>query len=275
MVSKLLAIASALMLMLPIAASAQEHSRLDDILKRGKVIVGVSSEAPPFGYIDEKGDLTGFDIDVARLVAKALFNDPSPSRIEFVKQGFAARWPNVDTGAVDFGIQVTTILPDRVTRVGFTRAYIDSGIVVVVKKDSPIKTFKDLDNDKYSMAILTTPIQADRANRFFPKAKQIVLDSIASQFTAVKGNRADAAQLDKPVALWYLKNNPDMRILDEELTTPTNNAIFMKLGDFKLWQVLDTLVGEMTGGSMFSEYSALYEKYFGNKPPHAKYYVKN
>jgi polar amino acid transport system substrate-binding protein len=55
---------------------------------------------------------------------------------------------------------------------------------------------------------------------------------------------------------------------------PTNNAIFLKLGDFKWWQVLDTLVAEMTGGSLYPEYSAIYQKWFGTKPPHGKYYVK-
>jgi polar amino acid transport system substrate-binding protein len=257
------------------AAQAQEKSRLDEIMARGKVIVGVTSEAPPFGFIDEKGELVGFDIDIAKLLAKYLFNnDASPKRIEFVKQGFAARWPNVESGAVDFGIQVTTILPDRVMRVAFTQAYIDSGIVVIVRKDSPIKTLKDLDNDKFTTALLTNPQQAERAKLFFPKAKTIIFDSVAAQFTAVKSNRADAAQLDTPVARWYVKQNPEMRILDEALVPPTNNAVFLKMGDFKFWLVLDTLVGEMKGGSLYNEYAAIYEKWFGEKPLHAKYYVK-
>ena len=254
---------------------AQEKSRLDEVMARGKVIVGVTSEAPPFGFIDEKGELVGFDIDIAKLIAKYLFNkDESPNRIEFVKQGFAARWPNIESGTVDFGIQVTTILPDRVLRVGFTRPYIDSGIVMIVKKDSPFKKLKDLDSDKFTTAVLTNPQQAERAKLFFPKAKMIVFDSIAAEFTAVRGNRADAAQLDTPVAQWYVKQNPDMRILDEALMPPTNNAIFMKLGDFKWWQVLDTLTGEMTGGSLYPEYSAIYKKWFGVNPPHTKYYYK-
>lgn len=255
------------------AAQAQEKSRLDEVMQRGKVIVGVTSEAPPFGFIDEKGELVGFDIDIAKLIAKYLFaKDESPKRIEFVKQGFAARWPNVESGAVDFGIQVTTILPDRLLRVGFTRPYIDSGIVMVVKKSSPIKMLKDLDDPKYTTAVLTNPQQAERAKLFFPKAKMVVFDSIAAEFTALKTNRADGAQLDTPVAQWYVKQNPDTRILDEALMPPTNNAIFMKMGDFKWWQVLDTLVGEMTGGSLYPEYSAIYEKWFGTKPHHAKYY---
>jgi len=256
-------------------AQAQEKSRLDEVLQRGKVIVGVTSEAPPFGFIDEKGELVGFDIDIAKLIAKYLFNkDESPNRIEFMKQGFAARWPNVESGAVDFGIQVTTILPDRVLRVAFTRPYIDSGIVMVVKKDSPFKQLKDLDDSKYTVALLTNPQQAERAKRFFPGAKTQIFDSVGSQFTAVKTNRADAAQLDTPVANWYVKQNPDMRVIEEALMPPTNNAIFLKMGDFKFWQVLDTLVSEMTGGSLYPEYAAIYEKWFGVKPLHGKYYVK-
>ena len=257
------------------AAQAQDKSRLDEILARGKVIVGVTSEAPPFGFIDDKGEHVGFDLDIARLIAKHLFNgDESPKRIEFVRQGFAARWPNVENGTVDFGIQVTTILPDRVLRVAFTRPYIDSGIVLVVRKNAPFKKLADLNNPKFTAALLTNPQQAERAKRFFPQAKTQIFDSVAAQFTAVKTNRADAAQLDTPVARWYVAQNPDMRILDEALVPPTNNAIFMRMGDFKMWHALDTLVGEMTGGSLYNDYSAIYEKWFGEKPLHAKYYVK-
>jgi polar amino acid transport system substrate-binding protein len=275
MMGKLLGLLALAGVLIAGPAQAQEKSRLDEVMQRGKVIVGVTSEAPPFGFIDEKGELVGFDIDMAKLIAKYLFNkDESPNRIEFVKQGFAARWPNVESGAVDFGIQVTTILPDRVLRVGFTRPYIDSGIVMVVRKNSKFKLLKDLDDPKLTTAVLTNPQQAERAKIFFPKAKMVVFDSIAAEFTAVKTNRADGAQLDTPVAQWYVKQNPDMRILDEALMPPTNNAIFMKLGDFKWWQVLDTLVGEMTGGSLYPEYSAIYQKWFGTKPRHAKYYVK-
>jgi polar amino acid transport system substrate-binding protein len=274
MMRKLMACLAAAGLLFAGAVQAQEKSRLDEVMARGKVIVGVTSEAPPFGFIDEKGELVGFDIDIAKLIAKQLFKDDSPSKIEFVKQGFAARWPNVESGAVDFGIQVTTILPDRVLRVGFTRPYIDSGIVLVVRKTAPFKLLKDLDNTKYTTAVLTNPQQAERAKQFFPKAKMLVFDSVAAEVTALKTNRADAAQLDTPVARWYVKQNPELRIIEQAMMPPTNNAIFLKLGDFKWWQVLDTLVGEMTGGSLYPEYSAIYEKWFGSKPPHAKYYVK-
>src|SRR5216684_1277798 len=123
-------------------AAAAGKSKLDEVLARGKIIVGVTSEAPPFGFIDDKGELVGFDIDVAKLIAKATFGDET--KIELFKQGFATRWPNAQNGTIDFGIMVTTVYADRALQVAFTRPYIDSGIVVVVKKDSPIKTIADL-----------------------------------------------------------------------------------------------------------------------------------
>src|SRR5205814_9314639 len=60
----------------PAAAQQPEgRSKLDEVRARGKLIVGVTSEAPPFGFIDDKGELTGFDIEVAKLFAKAMFGD--------------------------------------------------------------------------------------------------------------------------------------------------------------------------------------------------------
>jgi polar amino acid transport system substrate-binding protein len=259
-----LAIASAATAAAQQPAAAAAKSRLDEVLARGKVIVGVTSEAPPFGYIDDKGELVGFDIDVAKLVAKGIFGDES--KIELFKQGFAARWPNVQNGSIDFGIMVTTVYADRALRVGFTRPYIDSGIVLVVKKDSPIKSVTDLNKPEYTVAHLTTPVQEERGKRLYPNAKFLTLDSISAQFNAVKVGRATACQLDVPVALYYAKDNPDVRILDEWLTDITGNAIFLRGDDFKWWLFLDTVVAEMTGGSLYGQYKALYKKWFGVEP---------
>jgi polar amino acid transport system substrate-binding protein len=244
--------------------AAGGKSKLDEVMARGKIIVGVTSEAPPFGFVDEKGQLVGFDIDVAKLIAKEMFGDEN--KIELFKQGFAARWPNVENGTTDFGIMVTTVYPDRALRVAFTRPYVDSGIVLVVKKDSPIKTVADLNTATNTVAHLTAPVQEERGKRLYPKAKFLTFDSISAQFNAVKLGRATAAQLDTPVALWYIKDNPDIRMLDQWLTDVTGNAIFLRPNDFKWWLFLDTVVGELTGGSRLSEYRAVYKKWLGVEP---------
>lgn len=252
----------------PGTAAAAGRSKLDEVRARGKVIVGVTSEAPPFGFIDDKSELVGFDIDVAKLIAKGIFGDDS--KIELFKQGFAARWPNTQNGTIDFGIMVTTIYPDRALQVAFTRPYIDSGIVLVVKKDSPVKTIADLNKPEFTVAHLTAPVQEERGKRLYPNAKFLTFDAISAQFNAVKLGRATACQLDAPVALFYLKDNPEFRILEEWLTDVTGNGIFLRPDDFKWWLFLDTMVAEMLGGSRWSEYKTIYKKWFGVEPRHAR-----
>ncbi|MGI9301491.1 MAG: transporter substrate-binding domain-containing protein [Gammaproteobacteria bacterium] len=257
--------------MAPTDSPAQD-STLDKVLKKGKVVVGVSSESPPFGFIDDSGELVGFDIDIAKLIANKMFGEDG--HIEFLKQGFAARWANANSGKIDFGIQITTVHSQRPTKVAFTRSYVDSGIVLVSKKGSGIKRIADADKDSVTVANLTVPAQEDRAKRLFPKAKLIVFDSTAAQFNAVRTGRATAAQLDEPIARWYVSQHDDVQVTEDWITPPTNNAIFTRLGDFTWWLVLDTYVSELRSGSLYPEYAEIYEKWFGARPPHTKFWIE-
>lgn len=254
-------------------ANAQE-SKLDEVMSRGKIIIGVTSSAPPFGFIDEKTqELIGFDIDIGKLLAKALFKDET--KVEFVKQTFEARWPNVQSGKVDCGIQVTTIYPERLLRVTFTRRYMDSGIGMIVREDSPIKRLKDLDNAKYTLANLNNPQMAERAQRFVPNAKVLTFATFSDMFLALQTRRADAAQMDVPILKWYrIQHKGKIRLLPELVSELSNNAIFLRQGDFKWWYVLDSIVCEMQEGVLYSDYKALFQKWFGEDPPPQRFYLK-
>jgi len=252
---------------------AQEKSRLETVLQRGKLIVATFSTAPPFCYTDDKGQLVGFDIDVARLLAKALFKDPS--KVEFVVVTAEGRWPAIDSGRADMGIATTTIYPDRAVRVAFTRPYVDSGVSVLVKKGLGLKSLADLNQDKYTIANLNNPQMADRAKRFIPKTKTLTFDTPAAQALAVRSGRAQGAQLDSPVADWYAATNKDeFEVIPELMGYSQNNAIFLKHGDFTWWHWLDTAVGEMRSGSYYGEYSDVYLKWFGKNPPPQKFYLR-
>ena len=263
-------LSATLLAMVPLAFAGD--STLDTVLKRGKVIVGVSSEAPPFGFIDDKGELVGFDIDIARLIANKLFGEDG--HIEFLKQGFAARWANANSGKIDFGIQITTVHSQRPTKVAFTRSYVDSGIVLVSKKGSGINKIADANKSNVTVANLTVPAQEERAIRLFPKAKLIVFDSTSAQFNAVRTGRANAAQLDEPIARWYVSQHDDVQVTEDWITPPTNNAVFTKLGDFTWWLVLDTYVNELRNGSLYPQYAEIYKKWFGERPPHTKFWIE-
>src|SRR5690349_15019857 len=82
-----------LLAMLPVAVQAQ--SKLDDVLARGHLIVGTGSTNAPWHFKSDADVLQGFDIDIAKIIAKGLFDDPE--KVEFVLQASDARIPNVVT----------------------------------------------------------------------------------------------------------------------------------------------------------------------------------
>ncbi len=255
------------------SANAQE-SRLETIVKRDKVIVAVSSTARPNGFIDETGKHTGFEVEFARLMAKALVGDPD--KIELMTTTVDGRFSAVLSGKADFGISTATIYPDRAVRLAFTRPYIDSSTLVVVAKGSPIKTLADLDNENVVLGSTNSAAMVDRAKKYAPQAKAIFFDTDSAAALALKSGRSTAWQADSAAANFFAsQNGADFVVLPGSLGTINNNAIFMKPGDFQLWLALDTIVREYVNGSRYSEYAALYRTWFGKEPPPQRPFNQN
>ena len=250
-----------------------EESRLDMVLKRGKLIVATYSTAPPLAFRDEKGELVGFEIDLVRLIAKDLLGDPN--KVEYVIVQSEGRFPAVLSGKVDFGIAATTIYPERASKVAFTHPYMDSGNAVLVRRDANVKSLEDLNNPKFTITGKNNPQNADRAKRFVPNAKTLWLDSDSALFLAVKSGRATAMQTDLPIADYYALQNKDLVVLPDlvEKLGVSNNAIFLKPGDFQWWLYLDTVVRETRYGSRYNEYTDIFKKWFGKSPPPQRFYL--
>ena len=68
------------------------------------------------------------------------------------------------------------------------------------------------------------------------------------------------------MAGWFTTQHDDVVVLPELITDRTYNAVFLRQGDFKWWLTLDTIVGTMRGGSRFSDYADVFEKWFGVRP---------
>jgi polar amino acid transport system substrate-binding protein len=258
-----------------VPASAQE-SLLDVVLKRDKLIVATYSTSPPLAFVDDAGTLVGFEIDMAREIAKDLLGDPS--KVEFVVVQSDGRFPAALSGKIDFGLCSTTITPDRAVRIAFTRPYLDTGGSVIARKDAGIKTVQELNDPKYTYAILNVPPAIARAKQVMPEAKLLLLDSPSALFLAVKTGRAQAFAIDKPIADYYEAENQDLVRLDTSGTPfayVSQDSIFMKPGDFKWWLFLDTWVGELRSGIRYEKYVEWYRKWLKKDPPPQRFYDYN
>jgi len=84
---------------------------LDTVTERGNLICGVNDAVPGFGYTDESGQFSGFDVDYCRAVAAALFNDPNA--VEFTPLTAAQRFTSLQSGEIDVLIRNTTATASR------------------------------------------------------------------------------------------------------------------------------------------------------------------
>ncbi len=112
---------------------------LDNILSKGKLVLGLDDSFPPMGFRDEKGNIVGLDIDLATEVAKRL-------DVELVLQpiDWDAKELELSTGKIDCIWNGMTINDERVGAMFFTKPYVANRQIVVVPEGSKIKTKADL-----------------------------------------------------------------------------------------------------------------------------------
>jgi len=103
---------------------------VDEIKKRGYLIVGTEATFPPFEFVDEKTkEIVGFDIDIAREIAKAL-----GVKLKVEDIAFDGLIPSLLTKKIDLIAAAMTITPERAKVVSFSDPYFTAGQVIVVEK---------------------------------------------------------------------------------------------------------------------------------------------
>jgi len=124
-------------------ASAQTVAEL---IKKGKLTIGVVSGTPPFGSVDAKGVPIGYDIDVANLIGKYI-----GLPVEIVPLTPPARIPALESGKVDFLVATLAPTPERAKSVLFTIPYSAFELAVVAPVSSNYKTLADLNKKKIAV----------------------------------------------------------------------------------------------------------------------------
>ena len=249
------------------AAQAPSESLLRKVIDRGRLIVGTGSTNAPWHFEDEKGQLVGMDIAMARILAKALFDDET--KVEYVRQDPAARIPNINTGKVDIVIQFMTMSFARAQLIAFSRPYYVEGVALLTKPDSPMKTFEQLlaAGADARVSILQN-VDAERTVRTaLPKATVLPLDTQANVLQAIDSKRADAACVDLSTVRWLVKRNPD-RYFDAGKKWQTQlYGAGMRQGDPDWVRFVSTTFEIAMFGHQTEIYDQALVEYFGIEPP--------
>lgn len=243
--------------------ASPQGSLLYDILKRGKLIVGTGSTNPPWHFEDENGELAGMDTDMGRILAKALFDDPT--KIEFVRQGDDARIPNLLTRKVDITIQFMTVTGARARQVGFSIPYFRSSAALAVSKDGKYKTYDELKaaGSAATIAVLKNAYAEDLVHAALPEATVLQLDSQANALQAIQSGRADASVPGLPALRWLQLQFPGEFIDPGYHWFPQTYGAAVAPGDQVWLNFVNIAFHEAMTGVEFDSYRTAFKRWLG------------
>jgi len=179
--------------------------------KRGRLIVGVKYDFPPFGYVNEQKQVVGFEIDMAREFAASLLGNRDA--VELVEVSGPNRIPFLVTGKVDLIIAELTITPERAKTVAFSEPYYTGGYTIMVAKDTgDISTMASLAGKRVGVTRGST---ADTivAKLSPPPQDVLKLEHISELFSAIQAKRVDAVVQDIALLQPFVSKNPGYKLV--------------------------------------------------------------
>lgn len=229
-------------------------------------IVGFDAEFPPYGFMDEDGEYTGFDLDLAQEVCDR-------NGWTLVKQPID--WDSKDmelsSGSIDC-IWNGFTMNGRESKYTFTKPYVDNSIVVAVAADSDIASLEDLAGKVVAVQTDSSGLAAlqgeDATEENIALAESFAdLQQIADYNTAfmnLEAGAVDAIVLDIGVAKYQLANSPEKyKVLDTQVSTE-QYAVGFKLGNTELCDKVEATLEEMAADGTLAEIA---EKYAGYNLP--------
>ncbi len=193
------------------------QSTLNQILKRGVLRVGMEAGYMPFEMRSKTGRIIGFDVDVAKLMAKNM-----GVKLKLVNTAWDGIIPALMTDKFDIIMSGMTITQQRNLKINFAEPYIIIGQTILIKKSLTgiIKSYKDLNNPKYTV-VTKLGVTGDFAiKRYMPKAHEETYGTEIAAVMEVLEGRADAFVYDQPYnAVFYArKGHGKLTFLDKPFT---------------------------------------------------------
>lgn len=264
---KILAMILAMVMALSLAAcgkTEQKDEKKDDAAAAKTFIMGIDAEYPPFSYIDENGEYTGFDVEVCKAACGLLGWD---------MQVFPVNWDQklvqLDANECDCVWSGMTIL-DSMKEAGYVLSapYYDNTQVIMVKEGSDIKSSADLAGKVVAVQLGTSgeALLADGGGLADLKATFAELttcDSFLKCFTELGGGAVDAVIVDKPVAVSYAEKNEGFTVLDEGLGAEQYGIAF-RSSDAELCEQVEGAVAQLVANGTYAEIAAKYPDIMNN-----------
>src|SRR5690554_943516 len=253
--TKLIALVGATVLSL--SAAVAHADQLEDIKKKGELVVGVLGTDEPATFIDPKTrQFIGYEVDLANAIADKIGVKPV-----FKQVAIAARIPELQQGHVDIIAAGLTHNKEREALVDFSLTTFVTGQKVLVRKDSGVASLADLAGKK--VVTLRGGTQEPNVRKAVPDVDVVTFDTSQQAFQALQQGKG-AGYVDDEAALMrvYAKLGPaqkDFVVLKENLSKEPL-ALGLRKGEVALKKVVDDTLRELEASG---EAEKIFFKWYG------------
>ncbi len=251
MIKKILLLTFGFVLMLGLNAcnnNKNQQNTLEQIKAKDSIRIGVFSDKPPFGFVNEEGKNDGFDVYIAKRFAKDLLGDEN--KVQFVLVEAASRVEFLRANKVDIIMANFTQTPEREEVVDFAKPYMKVSLGVV-SKDGAIQSVDDLKGKKLIVNKGTT------ADAFFtkhhPDIELLKYEQNTEAFMALKDERGDALAHDNTLVLAWAMENPGFSVGIPSLGEEEAIAPAVKKGNTELKDWLDNEITTLANEGFLKE----------------------
>tara|TARA_Y100001968_G_C19421326_1_gene751900 strand:+ start:342 stop:1103 length:762 start_codon:yes stop_codon:yes gene_type:complete len=238
--------------------SVQAKADLNDILSKGVVKIAVPEAFAPFGSVGSSGEHEGYDVDVAKLIAKDL-----GVKLELVPVVSKQRIPFLETGRVDLVISTMGANPKRAKSINFSSAYAPfySGAFAA----SSIKASKPADLDGLKVGVTGGTLEDLEITKTAPKGAKITrFGDNAATLSAFSSGQVQVLVAGNTAAAALSKNNPSMDIVRKFIIKESPCFIGIKKGNDDLLRWVNVFIlHKKLGGDL----NKLSKKWLGQDLP--------
>ena len=254
---KTLSILIALALTLSVVAAPSFAGTLEDIQKRGTLRVGMEPGYMPFELTNKKGEIIGFDVDMAKRMAKAM-----DVKLELVSTAWDGIIPALLTKKFDILMSGMTLTQQRNMKINFAQPYIVIGQTILVKKSlaGKVKSYKDLNDKKYTVAskLGTTGEQATK--RMIKNANYISYETEQEGILELVNGKIDAFIYDMPYnAAAFVQRGQGKLVHIDKPFTYEPLAWAVRKGDYDFVNWLNNFLNQAKNDGT---YDKIYTKWF-------------
>jgi polar amino acid transport system substrate-binding protein len=173
-------------------------SILADVLHRGSVRIAVTTGNEPRQFVDENGNLQGYDIDIANELGKQL-----GVKVEFIRTDVAGRVAMLQSHKADVTVATFTPTLDRLKTVAFTDAYTTDVLTLMTRADrKELAQLADFDKPEIKIALGRGSTAAKALAKYIPKATIVELPGLADIVQAIDAGQVDATCSNDGLVSW-------------------------------------------------------------------------